>query len=662
MKRSDQKSIDRYAAPLDKAGMRWDGTLNWAARDIVFFALFYVFLWRAVGLHLIFHGAGLITHFPSFYTTWRFFARHLSTPGGLVEYLSAFLSQLFHYSWLGALVITTQAWMLGLCVAYLLRTTTQKALYVVRYAPALLLLIIYGQYRYFFPTTMALLFALAMACLYVRLTRGKTQALAVTFFIALSLVCHYAAGGAFLLFALTCTIHELFLPGRRRLSPLYALIAVGLPYLFGVVVLGAGAVNAYCDLLPISQKLLYYETRRQGIEVIYALYLLTPGIMVAGGIVSALWTRPSQRQQRRRSGSPQRSNSKHKYTRWTIRSKIAAAPKCWWLAQTVAVVAIGVAVAQGSFDARKKTCFAIDYYAYHGMWPEILADGRECCSDRFVMHAVNRALYHTGRLGSEMFRWPQQPKYLFLAGVTPKRTLWATFNIYLDMGLINAAEHALTECLEGLGDRPMILQRLALVNLVKGNIGTARVYLGALDQTLFHRTWARRYIELLDSDPDLKTDRDVQRLRSIALEHDFLSVAPATPGMLLRLLEKNPRNRMAFEYMMASYLLNGQLATFAKHLQRFKEIGYPTLPAHFEEAALTYVYGTRKPLHLGGYEPRADRRRQIESFLGILARHGGNQQAALAELMSKYRNTYTFYYVYTQSNKARQRIKGQTGG
>ncbi|MHC4519200.1 MAG: DUF6057 family protein [Planctomycetota bacterium] len=661
MGRSDQKSIEGHAALPGSVGMRWDGTLGRTTRDVVFFALFYVFLWRVVCPHLIFHGAGRTTNFPSFYTTWGFFTEHLSAPGGPVEYLSAFLSQLFHYSWLGALVITIQAWALGLCVAYLLRATARKALDAVRYIPAPLLLIIYGQYRYFFPTSLSLLFALVLACVYVRLTSRKTQAPALAFFIVLSLVCHYAAGGAFLLFALTCTIRELFLPSRRRLSLPYALIAAGLPYLLAVVLLGVSVVNAYCDLLPISPKLLHYVDRRQGIEVVYILYLLAPGAVVAGGVVSALWTRLSRRRERRRAGRAETPDNKLR-RRWeSLRSRIAAAPKWRWLAQTVAVVAVGAAVAYGSFDARKKTCFAVDSYAFHQMWPEILAEGRKRYDDRYVMHAVNRALYHTGRLGDEMFRWPQQPEYLFLAGVAHKRSLWANFSVYLEMGLINAAEFALTECLEGLGDRPMILQRLALVNLVKGNLGTARVYLGALDRTLFHRAWARQYIELLDRDPNLATDGNVQRLRSIALEHDFLSVAPATPEMLRRLLEKNPQNRMAFEYMMASYLLNGRLATFIKHLQQFKEIGYRTLPIHFEEAALTYVYGTRKPLYLGGYEPRADLRRQIQGFLEILARHRGNRQAALGELVP-HRDTYIFYYVYMRPNKAKPPTREGAGG
>ena len=58
-----------------------------------------------------------------------------------------------------------------------------------------------------------------------------------------------------------------------------------------VMVFHASSVNAYGDLLPISWKVLHYAPRRQGVEIVYALYLLVPGLMIAAAVASALWTR-----------------------------------------------------------------------------------------------------------------------------------------------------------------------------------------------------------------------------------------------------------------------------------------------------------------------------------------------------------------------------------
>lgn len=203
------------------------------ARDVVFFSLFYTYLWRVVELHLLFHGAGQITHFPSFYTTWDFFVQHASVPGGPANYLAAFLSQLFHDSWLGALVVTIQAWTLGLCITRMLRAATQRSWWPIRYVPALLLLAVYSRYQYFFPTTVALSLALALACVYERISRQRNQAWALASFLTLSLICYHAAAGAALLFGLICSIYQLSQESRRRLSLVYAPVTAARPISWG---------------------------------------------------------------------------------------------------------------------------------------------------------------------------------------------------------------------------------------------------------------------------------------------------------------------------------------------------------------------------------------------------------------------------------------------
>ena len=644
MKHSDRESVTSDPVSQGGAGNAWGGLPGRAVRDMAFFVLFYVFLWRMVEPHLIFHGAGLITNFPSFYTTWGFFTEHLSAPGGPVEYLSALLSQGFYYSWLGALIVTIQAWLLGLCTGYLLKACGFTYGRPVRFAPALLLTVLYGQYTYFVPTTMALLVALLCACVYTAVARRKALIGSLTIFALLSAACYYAAGGAFLLFALIGAIYELTFTDRWQLGLGYVAVALGLPVVVGG--LGFGQVEVYSELLPISWKLLHYLPRTRWIELVYALYLLVPAVMLAGGLWPLLASfRPGRKAnvpaKHRKHAAGKKASSPVRALAWYRQS-----PKLDWAARTVVLIGILSGVAFGGLDRQRKNWFAVDHYAAQGMWAEAIATGRHQMNDPFVMHVVNRALYHTGRLSEDLFDWPQRPAFLFLSDISIKQVYWTTFSLYLEMGLINAAEHALTECLEGIGERPVILKSLALVNLVKGNRGTARVYLNRLHQTFFERDWAGRYLDLLNSDPNLATDRQVQQLRSVALERDFTAASPPTPEMLEALLEKNPKNRMAFEYMMVAYLLNKRLAMFVQHIEQCQEVGYTTLPTCFEEAALAYVYGTRKSLYLGDYEPRDELRRRTEGFLKILKRHKGDKRAALVELLSQYRNTYMFYHVY----------------
>jgi MFS family permease len=636
----DQRPVGESVAGSNRRGGAGRSHFERAVRELLFFVLFYLYLAWVIEPHLLFHGSDRITDFPSFYTTWSFLASHLSRPGGPVEYLSAFLSQLFYFSWLGALVITLQAWAFGLVAMYLLGRTGLRRLPVLAYVPALFLLVLYGRYTWFFSTTMALLCALALASGYLHLAGGRTLAVSATIFVSLSLVCYYAAGPAVLLFALTCVIPELRQPGRRRLAVAYVLIAAGLPYLLGVKVLGLSSINAYTDLLPVSWRLLYFAARRRGVETVHVLYLLAPVMMGVGGIISALWAR-------HRRGKPARDGRapKSPHNGWwkTLPWR--------WLAQTIGLIAVGVAVAWGSFDKAQKTHFAVDYYAYHQRWPEVLAAACAGRADPFVLHAVNRALYHTGQLGESMFAWPQDPTWLCLADPRYPWAYWPNWAVHLELGSINHAEHALTECLTAMGDRPMILQQLARVNMVKGNIGTARIYLWVLSTTLFQRNWARHYLDLLERDPNLATDAEVQDLRHIALEKDYPLLDLSGEDMLLCLLEKNSKNRMAFEYLMASYLLNRELTRFVKRLEELPGRGYRTLPRHYEEAVLVYSATIRTTVQLRGYAPRDQMQAQMEHFVGVLRRHGGDRQAARAELARDYGDSYAFYNLYGPREK-----------
>ncbi len=613
-----------------------------AIQELLFFTFFYLYLWFAVEPHLLFHGSDRITNFPSFYRTWTFFASHLSHPGGLVEYLSAFLSQLLYFSWLGALVITMQALTLGSLLAYVLREMGLGRLRVVRYVPALLLLVIYGQYTYFFPTTMALLCALAMVAFYVRPAMRRTPTISATFFVGLSLACYYAAGAAMLLFAITCAILELSSSGRRRLAVLYVLVAGGLPYVFGVKVFGISLMNAYSDLLPISWRLLHFGARRRGIETVYALYLLVPGIVALGALISSIRIRARQTGR-----VPDHPKLESAHTNWW------RATSSRWSVQTTALFAITGAVAYGSLDGTQKTHFAVDYYAYHRVWSKVLAEGRKGQGDPFVVHTVNRALYHTGQLGDSMFAWPQEPGYLLLKGTEHQWAYWQNFAAHMELGFMNYAENALMECLAGLGDRPMILQQLAMINMVKGNLDTARVCLRALSTTLFHDDWAKHYLYILEQDPDLATDRDVQNLRSIAMAEDYATLRVPEENMLSHLLERNRGNRMAFEYLMAWYLLNRQLTRFVNRLEDLRDLGYETLPRHYEEAVLVYTATARTTIELRGYEPQENMRQQTERFLAILQSHGGDKFAAFADLAKSHGDTYAFYNVYGPREKAR---------
>jgi len=182
--------------------------------------------------------------------------------------------------------------------------------------------------------------------------------------------------------------------------------------------------------------------------------------------------------------------------------------------------------------------------------------------------------------------------------------------------------------------------------MAKGNVGSAGIYLGALSKTLFHASWANQYLALLRADPNLSADAEVHRVRCLSLDKDYPTLSLPKEKVLSLLLEKNSQNRMAFEYLIAWYLLNKQLGKFVSNIERLRDFGYIELPTHYEEAALIYVYSAGKGVALGGYQSSPTLRRQIEDFSRILRGYGADKRAAFNDLARNYRDTYFFYYIY----------------
>jgi hypothetical protein len=610
------------------------------SRSLIFFVLFCLYLWIVVDLRLIYNCTEVITNFPVFYRGRAFFRGFLSHPGGLVEYTGAFLSQLFYIGWAGALVATIQAGLMSLCFGCILKAVNLSHLRLLRFIPPILLLITYTQYTYHFITTMALLVTLAFVCLYLRITRSLTSnTYRLIVVLILSIFLYTIAAGAYLLFAAVCAMYELLFRRQCMLGLLYLLSAAVIPYVEGVLIFGVSIIDAYSDLSPLSWKILSFDNRRKLIVIIFILYSLLPLTILASEnwkIIQNLKIKTALRQ------IGFCLNPLPAKMKFNINS-----PVLKWIIESLVLLAIASTAVFFSYDKEKKTVFLTDFYARQRMWPQLLRAARCYPDNYFVVHSVNRALYHTGRLSYDIFFWPQNPHTLFLSTKKYGQASCKKSGIYLDIGLLNMAENALTESLEGLGEHPSILKELALINMAKANYDSARIYLGALSKTLFYDDWANNYLELLKSNPNLSEDREIQRLRSVCMEKDYgFTSLNNIEITLLQLLEKNKQNRMAFEYLMSWYLLNGRLDKFVQNLDRLDDFGFSQFPQLYEEAILINVFSTRKPVNLRGRQISTESRQLFEGFNQILNDYGKNKQAAYNKLAQDYRDSYFFYYVY----------------
>ncbi|MBN1363046.1 MAG: hypothetical protein JW993_20775 [Sedimentisphaerales bacterium] len=629
---------------------------------MVLFAVAYGFyLWRVVDPRLLYHGAGELSNFPVFYKGWSFFRPFFLYPGGLVEYAAAFLAQCLYHPWLGPLILTVHAVGTGLVLRSICARLHVPGKDFWAFLPAIGFLVTYHRYTYHFGTSLA--FSVVLVFLWLYLLVLKTRRREVWFWVMSPLV-YWTVAGGYVLFALVCVLEAVLYRSRWRLGLLYGCFAVLLVYTIGVVLVGDRALDAYTDHLPISWKILAYPERRSMIEAIWAVYLLLPILTLVFGMgqritrlapagrvqeIEMQGSRPGRASHTRRAGARKRTASvASRGIRALATGGLTAVVAQWALLIGVAVVSVIL-----SFQAERKAVFEVDYCACRREWDRVLSIADEYPRHPFIVHTATRALYHCRRLETDLFRYAQHPSLPMLGSREFIYEHWRRFDLYLDLGHVNHAECALVEALESVGERPLILQRLALVNMAQGDLATARVYLGALSRTLFEGGWARRYLEQLAADPNLSGDEEVQRLRALTPTKDTAGIHFSFPATLASLLEHNPANRMAFEYAMAVDLLLKRPGFVVENIGRLRDLDYPRIPPLYEQAILTYMLAERKDADLHGYRFTKVSVDQANRFVTTINRYAPDMELARRELAGDYGDTYLYYHAFGESGGQR---------
>ncbi len=597
--------------------------------SIIFFICVYLYLWLIVDPKLIYHSFAILSGSPVFSRGLPFLKGFLQYPGGLIEYFSAFLSQLYYYSWLGALIITLVAWGLYLGTKKLIVLAGGRGnLSFVSYIPALVLLISYNNYYHSLNAYLAILTALLFSVVHEKFST-RTELLRLILFLLEFVLVYYIAAGAALLFMIITFVYELFIRRRLISSVLFLATAFIAVWLIGYYFFRLD-IERSCLYLTPFYKMTDIPLAKNPAKIInICLYLFFPVVF----LFVLLWHN-FIRQKR-----PVQKGGVDSHGR--LREVICIA----------VLVVTSLVTVYFSFNDEDKYVLQTIYLTEHQMWPRVLEYVKNLPPDHYrIFHAqcANLALYHTGQLAENMFSYPQKPGSLLLTeNINGGFIGLIGSSVFIDLGHMNFAEKRACESLENVGDNPFILQRLALINIVKGQTQTARVFLNVLSKDLIYGRQAKELLYRLNQDPNLSDDKQICYLRSVMPTKDTIpSLGRGPEALLLNLLERSGHNKMAFEYLMAEYLLTNQLEKFVQSLWRLDDYDYQKIPRHYEEAILIYSKVTGKKIDLHGRKISTETAERNRKFFGTLNYFTLDKKAAYNALAKDFGNSYFFYNVF----------------
>ncbi len=453
---------------------------------------------------------------------YEFFTGFLDWPRGPVQYVAAFLSPMLMHDWLGALVLTFLATLVCLVTHQLCVVIAGVGDCALTLIPAVLILLLLGQYIHVVEVCVGLFVVLVLANAYIRM--GNTHdAVRLAVFLIGSATAYYVTGGLYLVFANVCGVFE-FGSKRCRLLGVLCLACAALVPMAGAWLFDLNISHAYGG---------FRLSRQHWLAVPSSALIAVPmniGLPVFFPVAAIVLVR-----RRRRTDSPVSDSEKQTSGPPAAKGAHASDSPSSSLRLVVQFAAFVVSVVAADFvlfDSPKNCLLQMVCAAEHQEWTDLLTHiGRLPASDPRRMDVrtgfhINRALYFNGDLLDRMFEYPQTLNSMTLAFVpgdistmaltTPRQCS----DILYELGRINESEHMAHEALEGYGARPRILKRLIYINVLKGRPEAARRFLLLMERSLLHNKWAHRCNRQLDIDPLLSSEPSVASRRELMVVQD----------------------------------------------------------------------------------------------------------------------------------------------
>ena len=295
-----------------------------------------------------------------------------------------------------------------------------------------------------------------------------------------------------------------------------------------------------------------------------------------------------------------------------------------------------------TFDRRQKLLAEIDYDASCGQYEAVLAAARQvkALNDPAKVR-VQLALYHTGRLAEELFSFHNLIEEAPSEGIG--EDCRAQSQPLFELGLVNDAEHMACEALVMEGDRPDLLRLLARINLLKDRPQAAQVFLNVLSLIPFQGERANDAWPTMDPQMPTAERAFLARMRAPVLTNDVLHDGLPVGRLLDVLLASNPTNQMAFEYVMADYLLDLDLKKAVEHLRLLDNFNYARIPRPYEEALVLYQEVDGVQVELKGRAIRPETAERFRQFREAARQLEGRAEGRAA-MAAKFGDTYWYYY------------------
>lgn len=331
-----------------------------------------------------------------------------------------------------------------------------------------------------------------------------------------------------------------------------------------------------------------------------------------------------------------------KYTYFPLKRLLPKRASAWvTLALILVYGGLGYYYFMRSYNVSEHIMLKAEQHAKQKNWEKVLEytgsylnRGR---GNQLISYLHTLGLYHQRQLPYQLFDHPRVMgvESLYFPWKSDSRESEYGYMLYEDLGYINEAHRWEFEAMVVWGETAPHLMNLARYNLVNDRPLVAQRFINLLKQSLFYRDEARMMEE--GADEVIAAFPRNALVGTVDTPARFANVFNIGPE-LQYLLDNDPDNQMAFEYLMSQLLLSNHVERFAKNLQYIRNFDYPAMPPVYEEALFIYQLGASdEEFEQIGFTVGEETRRRFDRYYELL------QSNQLQRLQNEFGNTYWYY-------------------
>ena len=240
--------------------------------------------------------------------------------------------------------------------------------------------------------------------------------------------------------------------------------------------------------------------------------------------------------------------------------------------------------------------FAVDCEYYFGNHDKVIetVEGSTEWTDQMIFF-YNLVQAQRGELPDHLMKFTPNILGTFykIGPETPMLIIRNMNELYWALGDMTFTERAamMTNVFSHNNRNVRMIRRLAECNFVSGDSLAAEKYLRILDKTLVYDKWAMNVRQ---------HGKQLYREKMQMVNHrDTITITDNAHFLMMQLLDANPNNTVALDYILCSDLLLKDITNFKRDYDRYcLDTGRPRLKALYQEALCIWLAGTKAPQEL----------------------------------------------------------------